>query len=837
MSESAAAQSPLKGLPPTSAGEGAVSLPIAGMSCASCVARVEKALRSVPGIGAATVNLATECATVTFSEMPLATEIAAAVAAAGYEVAKEAIDFAVADMTCASCVGRVEKALRKVPGVLSTSVNLAMGRAHVTRLAGMATDEALVQAIERVGYQAHRLIPEGASRAHDRDLERTGEIAKLSRGFRLAAVLTLPVFFLSMAPEIVPGLDHFLTSRLGVLGLRLIECVLTTAVLFGPGLQFFRKGVPALLRGAPDMNALVAIGTGAAWAYSVVATFVPQVFPPGTDHVYFEAAAVIVTLILLGRMLEARAKGRASTAIGKLLDLQPERATRRIGDAVEDVPLDRVVPGDSLLVRPGERIPLDGTVIAGQSFVDESMLTGEAEPRHKETGSAVVGGTINRDGSLTIAVTKIGADTVLARIVAMVEEAQGTKLPIQALADKVTAWFVPAVLGIAALTFVLWLVFGPPPAFEYALVTTVAVLIIACPCAMGLATPVSIMVATGRAAELGILFRQGVALQTLHDVDMVGFDKTGTVTVGAPAVTDLLPTPGWTEETVLAVAASVEFHSEHPLGKAIVAAAKARGLKLDETEDFRAIAAYGVTGLVGGRRVEVGADRFMQKLGYDQSALANAAQRLSEGGKTPVFVAVDGEVAGLCGIADPLDPSSASAVAALRAMKLDMVLISGDRDATTQAITADLGIENYAAEVLPEGKVAVVKKYLGFGRKVAFVGDGINDAPVLAAADVGIAMGSGADIAVEAADVVLMRHDLRGVVAAISLSRATMRNIRQNLFWALAYNVVLIPVAAGALFAAHGPLLSPMLAALAMAFSSVFVVGNALRLKRFKPPV
>ncbi|MGO9023514.1 MAG: heavy metal translocating P-type ATPase [Beijerinckiaceae bacterium] len=817
------------GLSPDPPKESDLSVQISGMTCASCVSRVEKALRAVPGIRDASVNLATERAKISFSGKPPIAAMTAAIKAAGYEAATETVDFAIEDMTCAACVGRVEKALASVPGTISAAANLATGTARVERLAGAAGDALLKQAVERAGYRAQLLQPALAGGGRNR----TAEAAQLGRSFALAFVLTLPVMVLSMGTEFWPWLDHILTQALGVTGLRITEGLLTSFVLFRPGLQFFRKGLPALFRGAPDMNALVAIGTGAAWTYSLVATFAPQAFPAGTDHVYFEAAAVIVTLILLGRTLEARAKGRASAAIKKLLALRPATATRLAGEKTEEVPLDSILPGDVLFIRPGERIPLDGNVVGGESFVDESMLTGEPQPVRKSFRAAVVGGTVNQTGSLSVAVTKVGAETVLAQIIAMVEQAQGGKLPVQALADKVTAWFVPAVIGAALATFVLWLVFGPPPALNYALVTMVAVLIIACPCAMGLATPVSIMVATGRAAELGILFRQGTALQSLSEVGIVGFDKTGTVTAGHPALTDLRPAPGWSEAELLAHVAAVELHSEHPLGKALVAAATERGLIMARAEDFTAVPGFGVAGIIGGRRVELGAERFMRKLGYDIKAFAADAQQLGEAGKTPVFAAIGGRVVGLVAVADPLEPTAPAAVEALRALKLDVVLISGDRHSTTRAIAESLGIERYAADVLPEGKVAALKNFRAEGQKIAFVGDGINDAPVLAVADVGLAVGSGTDIAVEAADVVLMRRDLGSVPTAIALSRATMRNIRQNLFWALAYNVVLIPVAAGALFVFHGPLLSPMLAAAAMACSSLFVVGNALRLKGF----
>jgi len=603
---------------------------------------------------------------------------------------------------------------------------------------------------------------------------------------------------------------------------------------FVPGLRFFRKGVPALLRGAPDMNSLVALGTSAAWGYSVVATFASDVLPPGTQNVYYEAAAVIITLILLGRYLEARAKGRTSEAIKRLMGLQAKSARVRRGGETLEVPLQDVREGDIVIVRPGEKIPVDGAVVEGSSYVDESMITGEPVPIAKTSDAQVVGGTINKTGSFSFRATKVGADTVLAHIVRMVEAAQGSKLPIQALVDKVTAWFVPAVMAAAALTFSIWLFFGPPPALTFALVNAVAVLIIACPCAMGLATPTSIMVGTGRAAEMGVLFRKGEALQSLRDVSIVALDKTGTLTRGRPELTDLITAPGFTSDEVLALVASVEMRSEHPIAEAIVAAAKGRGLDLADIEAFEATAGFGVSGRSSGRKVEAGADRYMKRLGYDLSSFVAEAGQLALEGKSPLYAAVDGRIAAAIAVADPIKPTTPDAIKALHALGLEVAMITGDNAATAAAIAKQLGIDHVVAEVLPDGKVAKVKSLRAGGRKVAFVGDGINDAPALAESDVGIAIGTGTDIAIESADVVLMSGDLRGVVNAIALSKVTIRNIKQNLFWAFAYNVVLIPVAAGALYPVNGTLLSPIFAAAAMALSSVFVLGNALRLRRFR---
>ena len=653
----------------------------------------------------------------------------------------------------------------------------------------------------------------------------------------IATVLTLPVFALEMGSHFVPGVHEWVMANIGHRESWYLQFALTTLVLFGPGLRFFQKGLPALFRGAPDMNSLVAIGTGAAYGYSVVATFAAGLLPEGTHHVYYEAAAVIVTLILLGRFLEARAKGRTSEAIKRLMGLAPKNArVVRDGEAVE-VPLAEVRTGDIVQVRPGERVPVDGEVIEGRSYVDESMITGEPLPVQKGVGSQVGGGTSNKTGAFTFRATKVGADTVLAQIIRMVEEAQGSKLPIQALVDKVTAVFVPIVMGVAALTFAIWLVFGPEPALTFALVNAVAVLIIACPCAMGLATPTSIMVGTGRAAEMGVLFRKGEALQTLRDAKVVALDKTGTLTKGRPELTDFVPAPGFTHDEVLALVAAVEARSEHPIAEAIVDGARRRGLAIAAVEAFEAVPGFGVAATVRGRKVEVGADRYMTKLGYDVSGLLPAATRLAVEGKSPLYAAVDGRLAAVIAVADPIKPTTPEAIEALHRLGLKVAMITGDNAGTAQAIARQLGIDEVVAEVLPDGKVETLKGLRQRLGSVAFVGDGINDAPALAEADVGLAIGTGTDIAIESADVVLMSGDLRGVANAIALSQATIRNIKQNLFWAFAYNASLIPVAAGVLYPAYGLLLSPILAAGAMALSSVFVLGNALRLRGFRPPL
>ncbi|TQV75938.1 copper-translocating P-type ATPase [Exilibacterium tricleocarpae] len=814
-----------------------LSLAIDGMTCASCVHRVEQAIAAVAGVGHVSINFATGRAAVAFdSGGPDIAAVVRAIRDAGYDVHTERLEFAVHGMTCASCVGRVEQAVNAVPGALTTSVNLATQTATVEVISEAAAPQQLIAAIQGAGYNAERLA-QNPDRVDRERQAREREIRHLRRSVLLAGLLTLPVFVLEMGSHVVPGMHAWVVTTIGQRESWYLQFVLTTLVLCGPGLVFFRKGLPALLRRSPDMNSLVALGTGAAWSYSVVATFAADMLPPGTQNVYYEAASVIVALILVGRYLEAMAKGRTSEAIKRLMGLQAKTA-RVIRDGEEmDINVSDMRLGDRVQVRPGERVPVDGEVSDGRSYVDESMITGEPIPVLKEAGAGVVGGTVNKNGSFTYSVSKIGADTVLAQIIRMVEQAQSSKLPIQALVDRVTGYFVPAVIAAAALAFGIWFTFGPAPALTFALVNAVAVLIIACPCAMGLATPTSIMVGTGRAAEMGVLFRRGDGLQTLRDARIIALDKTGTLTQGRPQLTDLVVAPGFDETEVLRLIASVERQSEHPVAEAIVEAAGARGIGLDEAVDFAAEPGFGVAAWVETRRVEIGADRYMEKLGLSIEAFSEAAARLGAEAKTPLYAAVDGHLAAMLAVADPLGVSTEAAIAALHAEGLRVAMITGDNWHTAQAIGKRLGVDEIIAEVLPDGKVDALKALQGDGCKVAFVGDGINDAPALAQADVGIAIGTGTDIAIESADVVLMSGDLRNVPNAIALSRATIRNIKQNLFWAFAYNASLIPVAAGALYPTFGLLLSPVFAAAAMAASSVCVLSNALRLRRFRPPL
>ena len=817
---------------------GAFELSVEGMTCASCVGRVERALKKVPGVQEAVVNLATEKASLTVADPAQAAAIlpqaVAAIEKAGYAVPAQSVDLQVGGMTCASCVGRVERALKKVPGVQNAVVNLATERASV-QLQGSVDVSSLIAAIEKAGYEAQPVLHNVAATGEDAAAQRQAqERESLKRSLIFATVFALPVFLLEMGGHMVPAFHHWIAGSIGTQNSWYIQFALTAVVLFGPGRRFFEKGVPALLRAAPDMNSLVAVGTSAAFAYSVVATFVPQWLPAGTVNVYFEAAAVIVALILLGRFLEARAKGNTSEAIRRLVQLQAKTARVRREGLVQEIDIAQVRAGDLIEVRPGERIPVDGEVIEGRSFVDESMISGEPVPVEKAEGAEVVGGTVNQNGALAFSATKVGADTLLAQIIRMVEQAQGSKLPIQALVDKITMWFVPAVMAAALITFAVWLIWGPDPALSFALVNAVAVLIIACPCAMGLATPTSIMVGTGRAAQMGVLLRKGEALQQLKDAKVVAVDKTGTLTKGRPELTDLVLAEGLQRNVVLAQVAAVEDRSEHPIARAIVDAAKAEGLQIPAISDFESVTGFGVRALVDGGRVEIGADRFMRELGLSVEGFASEAQRLGSEGKTPLYAAIDGRLAAMIAVADPIKPTTKPAIDALHALGLKVAMITGDNRHTAEAIARQLGIDEVVAEVLPGGKVETVQRLKAEHGTLAYVGDGINDAPALAEADVGIAIGTGTDIAIEAADVVLMSGDLSGVPNAIALSKATMKNIGENLFWAFAYNVALIPVAAGLLYPFNGTLLSPVFAAGAMALSSVFVLSNALRLKRFK---
>jgi len=799
---------------------------IDGMTCASCVSRVEKVLLDQAGVEAASVNLADNTATVRFDQIELPA-LLEAVHRAGYQPVSSRLDIQVGGMTCASCVGRVERAIRKLPGVLEVSVNLATEKASITYLPATLSPARIRQAIREAGYEPAEADEEDTATGPTEQDTLAGEV-------RFALWFTLPLVLISMGPLFIPGMKELMSSLLPHGGWGGMELLLATPVQFWAGRRFYRQGWGELRHLSPGMNSLVMIGSSAAFGYSVIALFSPELFPEGTANLYFEASAVIVTLILLGKYLEARAKGRTSQAIRRLLDLQAKTARVIRADEEVEIPVEAVVPGDLIAVRPGERIPVDGKVVSGETWVDESMISGEPLPVGKGAGAEVVGGTVNQTGAFRFKATRVGADTVLAQIIQMVEQAQAAKPPIQYLADRIAAVFVPVVMGLALATFAGWYAFGPEPALNYAFVAAVSVLLIACPCAMGLATPTAVMVATGKAAELGTLFRQGTALETLAKVDTVVLDKTGTLTEGRPSLTGIEVMDGDPDEA-LRLAAAVEAESEHPIARAVVGAARAENIRIPTAEDVQVQPGYGVTATVEGKTVAVGAERYMERLGIDTSQAAQVARDFAEQAQTTVYLAVDGRLVAVLAVSDPLKEGSAEAVSSLHALGLEVAMLTGDNPHTAAAVAKTVGIDRVVAGVLPDGKAAEVTRLQEEGRKVVFVGDGINDAPALAGADVGIAIGTGTDVAVEAGDVVLMSGDLRGIVTAVALSRKTLRTIRGNFFWAYAYNVALIPVAAGALYPLLGVLLNPMLAAAAMSISSLFVVSNSLRLRHFSP--
>ena len=814
---------------PVSQGMNRIELPVTGMSCAACSARVQKTLSQLDGVDTAAVNLAAERATVIYDSAKISVdEIIKTIRDSGYGVSVSRVEVPIQGMTCASCVKRVQDSLAALDGVLSVSVNFATEKATLEYIPLQVGMREFKKAVREAGYEVLE-IGQGEDIVEKERKERETAYKKLKNRLLTGVVLTVPIFLLVFWDRI--GLSSFLPIQRRTS--FLLQFLIQTPVQFWVGWHFYTGAIAAARHRTTNMNTLIAVGTSAAYIYSVTATFFPSVFEIKgySASVYFDTAATIIVLILLGRLLEARARGRTSEAIKKLMGLQAKTARVIRAGQERDIPAEEVEIGDIILVRPGEKVPVDGIVREGSSSIDESMISGESIPVEKNPGDEVIGATINRTGAFKFEATKIGRDTMLAQIIQMVQEAQGSKPPIARLADKIASVFVPAVIGTASLTFVVWLAFGPDPALTYALLNFVAVMIIACPCALGLATPTSIMVGTGKGAEKGILIKGAEALETAHKIDVIVFDKTGTLTKGEPVVTDIINTH-LEKRDVLLYAASAEKGSEHPLGEALLKKAGEEGLELLQPENFRAVPGHGIRTSVEGKEVLLGNEKFMEDESVALNDLPASAVKLSEEGKTPMFVALEGKAVGIIAVADTLKESSADAVRALQKLGIQTIMITGDNKRTAQAIAARAGIDRVLSEVLPDDKAREVKKLQSGNKVVAMVGDGINDAPALAQADVGIAIGTGTDVAMEASDITLIQGDLRGVVASIALSRATINNIRQNLFWAFAYNTVLIPVAAGILFPFFGILLNPMFAAAAMGMSSVTVVTNALRLRK-----
>ena len=814
--------------------ESRLDLPVSGMSCASCAANIQEGLSGLRGVSSASVNFAAEKATVVYDPTVVSVgDFIKVVSDLGYGVTLSKITLPIKGMTCAACVAAVENALRSLVGVVSASVNFATEKATIEYFPSQAGIREFRKAVKEAGYEVVE-AEKGEDIVEKEQRERQQAYLTLRRKVIIGAILAAPVFIL-MQWDMV-GLSRIMPIPMRVN--FLLQLIIETPVQFWIGRQFYTGAMAAARHRTTNMNTLIAVGTTSAYVYSVIATFFPSVFEIRgySAGVYFDTAATIIVLILLGRLFEARAKGRTSEAIKKLIGLQAKTARVVRGSTEADLPIEDVEIGDIIVVRPGEKVPVDGVIKEGYSSVDESMVTGESIPVEKHAGDAVVGATINKTGAFKFEATRVGRDTMLAHIIEMVQTAQGSKPPIARMADLIASYFVPAVMGAAAVTFVVWYLLGPAPAFTYAVLNFIAVLIIACPCSLGLATPTSIMVGTGKGAEHGVLIRSGEALETAHKINAVVFDKTGTLTRGRPEVTDIIAGE-MTEDEVLFYAASAEKGSEHPLGEAIIKKTRDRGVEIKGAEKFEAIPGHGIKAVINGRTVLLGNERLMTDENIDPAGLRKDALRLSSDGKTPMFLAVDGRVSGIVAVADTLKDEAVAAVRSLRQMGIEVVMITGDNQRTGEAIGRLAGIDRVLAEVLPEEKAAQVKRLQAEAKVVAMVGDGINDAPALAQADVGIAIGTGTDVAMEASDITLISGDIRGVVTAIALSMATMRNIRQNLFWAFAYNVILIPVAAGALLPFFGILLNPMLAAGAMGFSSVTVVTNALRLKRFRPVV
>ena len=813
---------------------------IEGMTCASCAQTVEKAAKKVHGVTKASVNLATEKLRIEYDEQIFSIEnLQKAVDDSGYEVVVQGgttQTFAIEGMTCASCAQTIEKAVGKLSGVDKASVNLATEKMQVSYNPSEVSVAELTGAVSNSGYAAVLETTESQdqSRAERRE-KKEQRIKQLLNRFWISIIFTVPLLIISMGHMVGMPLPNIIDPMINPLNMSLLQTILTVPIMV-VSWEYFQKGFKSLFKGHPNMDSLIALGTAAAFVYSLAATIGTGLgYGNFSEILYYEVTGVILALHTLGLFLEERSKGQMSSAIEKLVSLAPKTA-RVIRNGVEqEITVDEVALGDIIQVRPGERMPVDGVVVEGRTSVDESMLTGESIPVEKQAGDEVIGASINKNGSIDYRATRVGSDTTLSQIIKLVEDAQGSKAPIARMADIITRYFVPIVIALAVLAGVAWLIAGQSGIFALSVVITT--LVIACPCALGLATPTSIMVGTGKGAEHGVLIKSGEALETTHNLETIVFDKTGTLTEGKPIVTDILVTPLITKEDLLYYAASGETGSEHPLGEAIVQKSKEENMTLVKPDHFEAIPGHGVRVEIDGKDMYIGNRKLMVEQKIDLSRMEKESDRLADEGKTPMYLSMDGELAGIIAVADTLKENSVKAVKELKKRNVEVIMITGDNKRTAQAISKQVGIDRVLSEVLPEDKAEEVKKLQESGKKVAMVGDGINDAPALAQADIGIAVGSGTDVAIESADIVLMRNDLTAVLTAIDLSHTTLRNIKQNLFWAFAYNLVGIPVAMGLLYIFGGPLMSPMFAAVAMSFSSVSVLLNALRLKRFKPAV
>lgn len=810
---------------------------IDGMTCASCAQTVEKATKKLEGVTKASVNLATEKLSVSYDESKLSvSDIQTAVDKAGYKVLTNQTKntFKIEGMTCASCAQTVEKAVRKLKGVENAAVNLATEKLTISYNPSEIAPADISSAVAKSGYAATlETSEEKKTSQEERREKRDQDMKKMMNRFWISVLFTAPLLIVSMGHMVGMPLPSFIDPTVNPFNMSLAQLILTLPIMI-VSWEYFHKGFKNLFRGHPNMNSLIALGTAAAFVYSLAATIGTGLgYGNFANLLYYEVTGVILTLHTLGLFLEERSKGQMSTAIEKLINLAPKTATTiRNGEEVE-VLIDEVIVGDIIRVRPGEKMPVDGVVVEGRTAVDESMLTGESIPVEKQNGDPIIGASLNKNGTIEYRATRVGSDTTLSQIIKLVEDAQGSKAPIARMADTITGYFVPIVIALAVFAGIVWLIAGQTGIFALSVVITT--LVIACPCALGLATPTSIMVGTGKGAEYGVLIKSGVALETTHNVDTIVFDKTGTLTEGKPVVTDILTTNLLSKEELLHYAASGETGSEHPLGEAIVQKSKEKNMTLTKPDDFEAIPGHGIRVKIDGKMFYIGNRKLMIDRKIDLTKMEKESDRLADEGKTPMYLSVDGKLAGIIAVADTLKENSVKAVKELKKRGVEVAMITGDNKRTAKAIGKQVGIDRILSEVLPEDKAEEVKKLQSEGKKVAMVGDGINDAPALAQSDIGIAVGSGTDVAIESADIVLMRNDLMAVLTAIDLSHATLKNIKQNLFWAFAYNLVGIPIAMGLLYIFGGPLMSPMFAAVAMTFSSISVLTNALRLNRFKP--